>query len=318
MGILKPITTLHSCIQATLPAVFGDELSYLEQLAKITDKLNEIIINYNELIGYYNTLDGLLEQIQQKISDLENEVTEFKAEIETEFNKLQEELQQQINEEIGRVDGELTKFKEQIQQQQDEFEAKVNQQINSAIKNMQDVINLQLEAMWLEINNNKTEIYNYLDAKLAEFQAMIPEWQNVHVINPINGKLEPIQTVINALYQLMRVEALTAYEYDSLKLTAGEYDKYIVHSIPRGLTAFEYDFYGKKYLHYHPQLNMVHPYFGNKVFYKKVISFNTGLLRESGSLTAGEYDGLGITAQNYDTKMLTANQYDWLANRNLP
>lgn len=311
MGILQPIKTLHSCIQATLPAVFGDELSYLEQLAKITDKLNEIIINYNELIGYYNTLDGLLEQIQKKLSDLENEVTEFKEEIETEFNRLQAELQTQIN-------TELSEFKLQLQKQQDNFEAKINQQINTAIKNMQDVINLQIEAMWLEINNNKTEIYNYLNAKLDEFQQMIPEWQNVSVINPVNGKLEPLQTVINSLYQLMRLEALTAQEYDSLKLTAEHYDKYIVNSIPRGLTAFEYDFYGKRYLHYHPQLNMLHPYFGNKVFYKKVISFNTGLLRESGSLTGSEYDGLNITTQAYDTKQLTANQYDWLANRNLP
>ena len=35
-------------VQMVLPAVYGDELSYYEVLAKVTEKLNEVIENLNK------------------------------------------------------------------------------------------------------------------------------------------------------------------------------------------------------------------------------------------------------------------------------
>ena len=130
----------------------------------------------------------------------------------------------------------------------------------------------------------------------------------------ITLKLEPVQDVIASMYDVMR-EGLTAYEYDRLRLTASEYDNWIVNSIPRGLKAVEYDVHGRKYLYKEPKDYMNHPASGKVVENKIVIDFNTSLLKQSGSYSASEYDSIGITANNYDVLQLTAYEYDWFSNR---
>lgn len=315
---LKPIRRLKVFVQTILPLVYDNDLSYLETLAKVVDKMNEIVVNYNELIEYYNTLDGLLEEIQNRLADLDSQIATFIAQIRNEFDQLSQELNTKIDNEVTRLDVRFVQLETNLNNRQTEFEQRIQSQIDSTLANMQSILDAQIKLMRDEIETNSVELKNYLDAELKKFQEMIPEWQNVNVVSPITGKLEPLQKVLNDMYGVMRVEGITAGEYDEMGYTAKEYDKFIVRSIPRGLTVFEYDFYGRRYLYREPRLHMVHPYYGNKVFYKKVIDFNTKLLRESGSFTTAEYDGLLVTAKSYDEKLISAQSYDWLSNRLLP
>lgn len=61
------IPPLRFFTQRVLPAVYTDELSYYEVLAKVVDKLNELI----DVVGDSATI----EQIQQVIKDIEKELS---------------------------------------------------------------------------------------------------------------------------------------------------------------------------------------------------------------------------------------------------
>ena len=61
------IAPLRFFTQRVLPAVYTDELSYYEVLAKVVDKLNELI----DVVGDSATI----EQIQQVIKDIEKELS---------------------------------------------------------------------------------------------------------------------------------------------------------------------------------------------------------------------------------------------------
>ena len=60
-------------VQMVLPAVYGDELSYYEVLAKVTEKLNEVIENLNKQGQNVNDLMVFYNQMKAQVDALENE-----------------------------------------------------------------------------------------------------------------------------------------------------------------------------------------------------------------------------------------------------
>lgn len=308
--MLDNIKTFRFYCQKILPLVYDDSLSYIETLCKVSSKLNEVIDDYNELIDYYNTLPQLLEQITAKLSELDD----FVDTINREFAELDARLTAKVDEKLAKVDEELAKSLELIEHEMAELEAKVNVEIERLRSELTQVINSQLAVFRTELELSENNTKAWTEARLNEFLAELPDVQNVLVYNMITGKLEPVQDVIASMYDVMR-DGLTAYEYDRLRLTASEYDNWIVNSIPRGLKAVEYDVHGRKYLYKEPKDYMNHPISGNIVENKMVIDFNTSLLKQSGSYSASEYDNVGITANNYDVLQLTAYEYDWFSNR---
>ena len=308
--MLDNIKTFRFYCQKILPLVYDDSLSYIETLCKVSSKLNEVIDDYNELIDYYNTLPQLLEQITAKLSELDD----FVDTINREFAELDARLTAKVDEKLAKVDEELAKSLELIEHEMAELEAKVNVEIERLRSELTQVINSQLAVFRTELKLSENNTKAWTEARLNEFLAELPDVQNVLVYNMITGKLEPVQDVIASMYDVMR-DGLTAYEYDRLRLTASEYENWIVNSIPRGLKAVEYDVHGRKHLYKEPKDYMSHPTSGNVVENKMVIDFNTSLLKQSGSYSASEYDSVGITANNYDVLQLTAYEYDWFSNR---
>lgn len=308
--MLDNIKTFRFYCQKILPLVYDDSLSYIETLCKVSSKLNEVIDDYNELIDYYNTLPQLLEQITAKLSELDD----FVDTINREFAELDARLTAKVDEKLAKVDEELAKSLELIEHEMAELEAKVNVEIERLRSELTQVINSQLAVFRTELKLSENNTKAWTEARLNEFLAELPDVQNVLVYNMITGKLEPVQNVIASMYDVMR-DGLTAYEYDRLRLTASEYDNWIVNSIPSGLKAVEYDVHGRKYLYKEHKDYMNHPTSGKVVENKMVIDFNTSLLKQSGSYSASEYDSVGITANNYDFLQLTAYEYDWFSNR---
>ena len=308
--MLDNIKTFRFYCQKILPLVYDDSLSYIETLCKVSSKLNEVIDDYNELIDYYNTLPQLLEQITAKLSELDD----FVDTINREFAELDARLTAKVDKKLAKVDEELAKSLELIEHEMAELEAKVNVEIERLKSELTQIINSQLAVFRTELKLSENNTKAWTEARLNEFLAELPDVQNVLVNNMITGKLEPVQDVIASMYDVMR-EGLTAYEYDRLRLTASEYDNWIVNSIPSGLKVVEYDVHGRKYLYKDPKDYMSHPTSGKVVENKIVIDFNTSLLKQSGSYSASEYDNVGITANNYDALQLTAYEYDWFSNR---
>ena len=109
--------------------------------------------------------------------------------------------------------------------------------VNNTIAVQFNAIRTELQSL---IATALTEANAYTDAIAAQLNARIDEVSvgDIELFDPTAGVINPLQTVINNLYNTGRTDALTATEYDELDdgepLTATAYDAY-------ELTAFQYD-----------------------------------------------------------------------------
>lgn len=55
---MKPIEYMHVCGAPVLPAVYGESLSYGEELGKMQEKINELIDAIEELKNRVEALEG--------------------------------------------------------------------------------------------------------------------------------------------------------------------------------------------------------------------------------------------------------------------
>ena len=97
--------------------------------------------------------------------------------------------------------------------------------------------------------------------------------------SPVSGRFVQLRDLCYELAQLMRGEALEAVEYDSIGITAEDYDG-------KEITAYVYDWFGRLVL--------------------TLGDF---------AITASDYDSLQLTALEYDMIGMTAIVYDYQAYR---
>ena len=70
-----PLTLRYLCmynVQKVLPAVYDDSLSYYELLAKIQDKLNEVITSENHLNEWQKAQDDVIAELEALVQDFIN------------------------------------------------------------------------------------------------------------------------------------------------------------------------------------------------------------------------------------------------------
>ena len=126
---------------------------------------------------------------------------------------------------IEEIEAEMVRLREEMTQ----FESDVNQSI--ALQFAQ--IKVELQSMIATALTQANAYTDYVASLLEEEIQQISIGQ-ISLFDPTTGTYEPLQTVIDNIYNLGRTDALTASEYDALELTATEYDAY-------QLTAREYD-----------------------------------------------------------------------------
>lgn len=90
------------------------------------------------------------------------------------------------------------------------------------------------------INNNFNILKSYVDNQVAVLNDKIDHIQigQIQIYDPTTGQVEPLQEVINNLYDLTNKDGLTATEFDALDLTATAFDSYQI-------TAYQFDSQGK-------------------------------------------------------------------------
>lgn len=90
------------------------------------------------------------------------------------------------------------------------------------------------------INNNFNILKEYIDNQVIDLNNKIDNIQigQIDIYDPTTGVIEPLQTVINNLYNIGNKDGLTATEFDALNLTATAFDAYQI-------TAYEFDSQGK-------------------------------------------------------------------------
>lgn len=109
----------------------------------------------------------------------------------------------------------------------------LREKINNDINNLK----VELEA---DINGAYDTLKAYVDYNIEDLNNKITNIQigAISVYNPTNGLLQPLQEVLNDLYEVGNKDGLTASEFDALDLTATAFDSYEI-------TAYEFDSEGK-------------------------------------------------------------------------
>ena len=142
----------------------------------------------------------------------------------------------------------------------------------------------------------------------------LPDLQNVYVYDIFTGELVTIQTALNRLYDYARPGALTADEWDELGLSAVEYDHWMMHHVPAGLTAVQYDTEGRFILGRRIIQKLRSPMTGALVDRRIVLAEQDNINKEVNCWTVDEWNN-ALTVDQLEELAWTAFDLDWHSNR---
>lgn len=164
-----------------LPLVYDDALSYIEQLGRISKKINEVI----------DAMNGLeTEVLAQANAYTDAKVAGFEIQVQqivTEFNRI-----------VAEIEADNTQFKQDVQDKIDELETEIDY-FNQALIATTNAINQRTD----------TAIAQNNEALLAQMRTYL---SNILVINYITGEEMSIQQMFDFLCKYHLEDALTYTE----------------------------------------------------------------------------------------------------------
>lgn len=260
--------------------------------------------NFHEL-----NLDWLLATMKRVQSDIDD-VNAWKDAIQEGFEAVEARLVI-LEKDQAALRTAFSEFTAAIDQKFDDRSNQLNIQFQNLRYELEKRVNDLINKVFEQINLLRAEItaqleYNQLwvEARLSQFLASLPDYTQILVDNPVRGYRTTVQVAIDDLYDVFsRLEGLTAQEYDNAGLTAEAYDGL-------GLTAAQYDLYGSRYIITNGLYFMYDPFDGIIKPVKDVVN-ELATLHRTDSLTATAYDAKDLTATYYDGLDLTAYEYDW-------
>lgn len=279
-----------------LPLVYTEALSYMEMLAKVGAKINEVI----------DYIDGFKEDLQTLVDDA---IEKYSVEVDQKLNDLIEYVDEQDNTIVHSITEFIDMKIRDIQDEVNGFEKDVTTRLN--------IMNNKLVSMRAMIDANKEYLIAYIDLENAkqdekaqeEYSKIRMEIASIErtyppMFNPFTGNYTPVSDVVLDMYKYFRYFAFTCGEWDALDITCAEYDsKYI--------SAIDFDLYGKMFFDFFNKLmNIVNPYTGKRDAISNVISHIASHTSEY-NISAEDYDSLGLTADEYDTNEFSAESYDF-------
>lgn len=171
-----------------LPTVFDDSLSYLEMVSKLYKKLKEVITEVNAIDQ---------EAIQQALDDMRAEIAKFEAQIQKQYNALDEKYQ------------------------------KLYEELNNSIIDLADTTAASLEELDKKIYNLGESLKDIMDLKIEEnneyiFESIASEIIGIKVLNYFTGKKVTVQEMFDYLAQLHAADGITVTELITRQKTVNE------------------------------------------------------------------------------------------------
>lgn len=171
-----------------LPTVFDDSLSYLEMVSKLYKKLEEVIAEVNAIDQ---------EAIQQALDDMRAEIAKFEAQIQKQYNALDEKYQ------------------------------KLYEELNNSIIDLADTTAASLEELDKKIYNLGESLKDIMDLKIEEnneyiFESIASEIIGIKVLNYFTGKKVTVQEMFDYLAQLHAANGIAVTELISRQKTVDE------------------------------------------------------------------------------------------------
>lgn len=301
---------------------------------------------YDECLSYYEQLRRLIKCIQALAEDLESTDTD-----------VLKKANAYTDSQIAKVNNDFTTFKEFIESENKKFYDSINQKLSenkklvdfeisemqNEIKSFIDLINLEktelnnsISDLYLkisEIQTNEEQRFDEIEKrllKIIENSLATKSGNYIFVVNPITGKVEKLNNVLEQFYNLFIVlGGITARQYDDMEIKAIEFDNEKITAsqfdvkayflffdriklspVYRTITAVKNNL-ENKLLVVENKSYMLSPFSGLKTLVSDVVQKLSNLHKNF--LSAGEYDDRNLTAKNYDDLALSAYNYDWNA-----
>ena len=274
-----PYTDFH---ELNLDWIISNMKKLLDEYQSLVDWMENDAANYNDFLNRLITLES-------RATYLQNEIDAERIRVDTLF---------------GQVYNEFTNQYTRITSEYESLYSNILTEMNSSLAAMTVTIDQYKAELITMINDGDDAIMGWVNARLQAFINSLPDYENLIIYNPVQGRQTNVQTAINDLYGYFSIFALTANEYDNLGLTADEYDDYRI-------TAQEYDTMGSQLLGINSRYLMRDPFTGIITPIADVV-LKLFDLHRTGALTASAYDALDMTATYYDGLDLAAYDYDTL------
>lgn len=197
-----------------LPLEFGNSLTTTEFIGKLVYNINNVIEQVNQLSGNLT-----------KYTDIE--ITKVKKEIANNIVILKEEI-------ISLIRSTEDKCNSYSDSKNEELEKKLNENI----VNTKRVTKEELSNDY----NSKIQVLDVRESKHYQELLTKTDKSDFLVVNPVDGSINNISTVLSSLYNFMR-NAISCEEFDSMELTVSQFD-----SILDTITLSEFDMNNKKYI----------------------------------------------------------------------
>lgn len=177
-------------INISYPTPYSESLSYLEYLALLHTKMNELI----DLMNSYQT--------------------NYMTYTDEQINLLREEFDSRFKGIVNLISNNDASIRSLIDTQKititNEYTSLINSNTNTINSRITNEIALINGRITLEIN----QVIAYINSGFI----------NILVLNPVNGQIGSIQDALNSLSEQFRALALTCTQYDALELTCDAYD----------------------------------------------------------------------------------------------
>lgn len=190
-----------------LPSSYVDSLSYYEQLTYLCHYIeNTVVPALNDNIEAVDEIRAYVEEYLEDLSEVKSQIVTINSEIDT--------LQTNVSDNTA----DITRLENQLVSDISSLKAYTDDLVTDNFNTLKQYVDYQ---------------DGILDDKITNIQIGA-----INVYNPTNGLLQPLQVVINDLYEISNRDGLTATEFDTLQLTATAFDAY-------NITAREFDSEGK-------------------------------------------------------------------------
>lgn len=330
--IVERIAKVRVLCHKVLPAVYDESLSYLEQLAKLAYKLNETIDGVNALNENVTVLNDSVTDLNNRVEAVEGEISGFEAEVTERVNQLEIlltekidnsviEMENKVDEKLSTVDYKI----DEIEARVDELDAYVHNTIDDITRDVMILVNTEIQRIQTMYASFEDDMKQYVEDKVNEVIAEIPDLTNIYVVSPASGKLVKVHIALNEVFDFHLYNALTVDEYNSLELTVNQLNALPVHYVKRGFTVREWLHDAKRLLvdlvPIDKVVNWVDPHSivrntltGALDWLEKNIDINTNMWMCSGCFTAYELSTLDFTCDEINDFNISCDDYVMRAN----
>lgn len=240
---------------------------------------------YDDSLSYYEAICKLTQKINEIIDLYNNMSDDFGALVDEKIA----EFKIYVDSENAKQDDELNAFKNETAENFDGVYDKLTQEINrlfAYINNLDNALRVWVAG---EINALKKYIDDAIMGKIM-------------IYDPTVGYKNPLDVVINHVYDALRYYGITCYEYDSAKWTAQRYDD--TH-----ITALKFDTMSRRIIGKIYQWYVFDYVTGTYDTVQRVLYRLFQTVRPN-AISANEYDTRNVTSNEYDALSITAFEFD--------